>query len=67
MDFIANQKPQIEQMLQDIGVENIEALFKAIPENLRVKKPLKDDGFSELEGLDALKLLGNKNTFDKEP
>jgi glycine dehydrogenase subunit 1 len=65
VDFIANQKPQIDQMVQDIEIENIEALFKAIPDNLRTQKPLKDDGLSECEGLNALRLLSNKNTFSK--
>lgn len=63
MDFISNQKPQIEAMLKTIGVENVDALFCDIPDNLKLSRPDEDDGLSEFEGMQLVKEIAAKNTF----
>lgn len=63
MDFISNQKPQIEEMLAAIGIKSIEELFASIPATFQVKPPLQDDGLSEYEGLRLMEELACKNTF----
>lgn len=63
MDFISNQDPQIEAMLEALNVESIEELFEAIPETLRLLKPSADDGLSEYEGMLLMESLAAKNTF----
>lgn len=40
MSYIPHTEKDIQEMLKVIGVESVEDLFKAIPDNLRVKKPL---------------------------
>ena len=40
MDFISNQKPQIEEMLALIGIHSIEDLFESVPAQLQLKPPL---------------------------
>lgn len=63
MDFVSNQKLQIEAMLQEIGVASIEALFDAIPDSLKHPPPLQDDGLSEFEGLQLMESLAQKNSY----
>lgn len=63
MDFISNQENQITAMLKSIGVENVDALFCAIPQNLRLASPDEDDGLSEFEGMQLIKEIAAKNTF----
>lgn len=63
MDFVSNQEPQIQEMLAAIGVESIDALFAAIPRELRLPRPAEDDGISEFEGIQLMESLGRKNTF----
>ena len=40
MRFIPHTERDVEQMLDAIGVPNLEALFSAIPEKLRLGRPL---------------------------
>ncbi len=63
MDFISNQKPQIEEMLQEIGISCIEELFDAIPQSLKIPSPVEDDGLSESEGLQLMQSLANLNSY----
>lgn len=64
MDFVSNQTPQIEEMLATIGVPTIEALFEAIPQQLRqFTRSDQDDGLSEFEGKRLIESLAAKNTF----
>ncbi len=63
MDFIGNQQPQIDEMLQDIGISSVEELFQDIPDRLRLPKPERDDGLSEYEGMRHMEELANKNSF----
>ncbi|MCB1112518.1 MAG: aminomethyl-transferring glycine dehydrogenase subunit GcvPA [Chlamydiales bacterium] len=62
MDFVANQEPQITEMLKAIGVSSIDELFRDIPASLRQPKPAKDDGLSEYEGIKLMESLADKNT-----
>lgn len=63
MDFISNQKPQIDEMLASLGIEKMEELFESIPDALKLLPPLQDDGLSEYEGLRLVESLAAKNTF----
>lgn len=65
MDYVANQKQQIEEMLKEIGALSIEELFHAVPRHLFLPKPTRDDGISEMEGMKLMEHLGQKNTFFK--
>jgi glycine dehydrogenase subunit 1 len=63
MDFISNQEPQIKEMLHDLGIENIDALFHDIPLKLKLSRPSEDDGLSEYEGMCLMEDLAAKNSF----
>lgn len=63
MDFIANQQPQLKEMLQAIGISDPMDLFSAIPRKLLLKRPEMDDGLSEYEGIKLMERLASKNTF----
>lgn len=63
MDFVANQKEQIDEMLKVIGVDSIDALFAAIPSALRRARPTEDDGLSEFEGLQLMEALSKENRY----
>jgi len=63
MDFIPNKEFQVQEMLKAIGVASIEELFRDIPQNLRRKSPVVDDGLSEREGMLLMEDLAAKNTF----
>lgn len=63
MDFISNKKQQIAEMLKTLGIQHIDALFKAIPENLKIPPPATDDGLSEFEALQTMEDLARENTF----
>ena len=63
MDFVANQEPQIQEMLKVIGVDSIDELFSSIDASLKLPPPLLDDGYSELEGKRRIESLAKKNTF----
>src|SRR5262245_33949422 len=63
MDFISNKELQIQEMLKEIGVKNIEDLFAAVPEQLRLPKEHIEDGLSEYEGMKLMESLASKNTF----
>jgi glycine dehydrogenase subunit 1 len=65
MDFVSNKDQQLRQMLEIIGVEKIEELFTAIPESLRLQRPLIDDGLSEYEGMKLMEALSEKNTYSQ--
>lgn len=63
MDFVSNQKPQIDAMLQEIGIGSIEELFEVIPQSLRISAPTDQDGLSEFEGLQLMEALSKKNSY----
>ena len=63
MDFISNQKPQIQEMLEVLGFESIDQLFSSIPSNLKRPVPLAEDGLSEFEGFKWMEKLAHTNTY----
>lgn len=63
MDFISNQKPQIQEMLRAIGVSDVEELFTSVPRALKHPPIKDDDGLSEFEGMQLMEELAAKNTF----
>ncbi len=63
MDFISNQEPQIKEMLEFLGLTSLDQLFSAIPANLKLAAPLKEDGLSEYEGMALINQLASRNTF----
>lgn len=63
MDFAANKKPQIEEMLKVLGIKDISELFSVIPDHLQLEAPLEDDGMSEFEGMKCLEKISSMNTF----
>ncbi len=65
MDFISNQEPQIQQMLNTIGVNSIEDLFCDVPAELLMSRPENDDGLSEMEGLQLMQSLEDKNSYSQ--
>jgi glycine dehydrogenase subunit 1 len=65
MDFVANQKPQIDEMLRELGIETIDALFAAIPEQLKHAPPQEDDGMSEWEVMQHMEKLAAENNLER--
>jgi glycine dehydrogenase subunit 1 len=63
MDFISNQEPQIQEMLKVLGISDIDALFADIPAQIKLSRPMVDDGLSEYEGSRLMESLAAKNTF----
>ncbi len=63
MDFVSNRTPQIQEMLKAIGVADVDALFKAIPERIQLPRPSSDDGLSEFEGMRHMEALAAKNHY----
>jgi glycine dehydrogenase subunit 1 len=63
MDYVANREQQIETMLKELGIADISELFVDIPKNLLRPKPIADDGLSEMEGLNRMKSLAEKNSY----
>lgn len=63
MDYVSNKKAQVQEMLNVLGIESVDALFNAIPKSLFHQKPSQDDGLSESELLQLFEKMGNKNTF----
>lgn len=63
MDFVSNQEPQIKEILETIGVQNIEELFENVPNELKIDRPILDDGLSEFEGMQLMDRLAAKNQF----
>ncbi len=60
--YIPNTEEDQKEMLKEIGVESIEALFCAIPQNLRLKTDLNlPSSLSEMELVKELKGLCGKN------
>lgn len=50
MPFIPHTDEDIQEMLAEIGVDNIESLYSEIPSSLRLKKPLNiPEGMNEFE------------------
>ncbi|MBI3754991.1 MAG: aminomethyl-transferring glycine dehydrogenase subunit GcvPA, partial [Deltaproteobacteria bacterium] len=62
MSYIPHTEKDIQEMLDAVGVASVEELFKPIPDNLRLKKPLNlPASLSEQELHQKLSALGKKN------
>ena len=60
--YIPNTKECQRQMLETIGLNSLENLFQAIPQEIRIKTGLKlETGLSELELMHQMKTLTEKN------
>lgn len=60
--YIGNTNEDRAQMLEEIGVESIEALFKAVPDSVFLKDRLNiPDAQSEMELVKNIKSLSDKN------
>ncbi|MEK7689297.1 MAG: aminomethyl-transferring glycine dehydrogenase subunit GcvPA [Deltaproteobacteria bacterium] len=67
MSYIPHTEKDIQEMLKVIGAEFVEDLFKAIPDNLRVKKPLNLPApLSEQELIQEMTTLSIKNATVEE-
>lgn len=65
--YIPNTDLDQEKMLKDIGMDNIEDLFKDIPNNLRLNERLNiNEPMSELEVSRKLKNLSEKNLSNED-
>ena len=60
MKFIPNS-PIKSDMLNEIGLSNIDELFSDIPKKIRVKKLHLSDGLSQQDVETHLRKIGNKN------
>ena len=62
MRYIPHTEAEIEQMLDVIGLPNIEALFSYVPEKYRLNRPLQiPEAASEQEVLAELTALAQRN------
>ncbi len=60
--YIGNTNADREQMLKETGFENIDSLFKAVPDSVRLKADLNiPEALSEMELVKQMKTLSNKN------
>ncbi|QHQ61780.1 aminomethyl-transferring glycine dehydrogenase subunit GcvPA [Anaerocolumna sedimenticola] len=60
--YVPNTKKEQQEMLASMGYSSIEELFSAIPEEVRMKKPLDiPDGLSEMEVRNKLTRIAEKN------
>ncbi len=60
--YIPNTEMDARDMMDVIGIKNMDELFRDIPDNLILKEPLKlDPGMSEPEIVDKMKELGGRN------
>ncbi|MGM0436991.1 MAG: aminomethyl-transferring glycine dehydrogenase subunit GcvPA [Bacillota bacterium] len=63
MDYISNTPQERKNMLEEIGVEEVEELFTAVPEKVRFNKEFDlPAGISELELLNLVKEKAEKNS-----
>ena len=51
MDFISNKSLKSMRCCKPSGLHALDDLFEAIPAALKLKRPSRDDGISEYEGL----------------
>lgn len=61
MDFIPHDNKTILKMLKRLGVNNIEELFRDIPEDIRIQDLQIEDGLSESDLYENLVSLSKKN------
>jgi len=61
MPYLPNTDDDRRKMLEKIGVAKIEDLFKTIPDDLRLKRPLDIPSLSEMELLREIEKLAKEN------
>ncbi len=61
MDFVPHDEETIKDMLEKIGVENIDSLYVDIPNNLKIKDLNIPEGLTESDLLKKLTELSEKN------
>lgn len=67
MRYLPHTPKEIQEMLQTIGVRNLEDLFSTIPEPLRLKRPLDlPESLSEIELRNHLRNISRKNAHGEE-
>lgn len=60
--YVPNTKDEQEQMLKVIGLDSMDGLFEAIPEDVKLKAPLNiPKGMSELEVSERMRAIASKN------
>ncbi|MEI8125125.1 MAG: aminomethyl-transferring glycine dehydrogenase subunit GcvPA [Parachlamydiaceae bacterium] len=63
MDFISNQRVQVDAMLAALKIRSVEELFCNIPKDLLLAGLQEDDGVSEFEGMALMQTIAAENTF----
>lgn len=67
MRYLPHTPAETEEMLRTVGVESIDQLFRTIPENLRLKRPLElPSPLTEIELRHHLRELSRHNTHGEE-
>jgi len=66
VSFIPNTGAERAEMLKAIGVSSVEELFSDIPAHLRIKGLDLPEGISEIEALDAVDSLAERNVQTKK-
>jgi glycine cleavage system P protein (glycine dehydrogenase) subunit 1 len=65
MRYIPNSPEERENMLADIGLTSAADLFRSIPEDIQLNRPLKiTDPLAESEVIDAMERMAAKNTAE---
>ena len=60
--YVPSTQAQREQMLRAVGLENIMDLYRDVPEQMLLRKPLNiPDGMSELEASRAVSAMAAEN------
>ncbi|MEI8364912.1 MAG: aminomethyl-transferring glycine dehydrogenase subunit GcvPA [Parachlamydiaceae bacterium] len=65
MDFISNQKAQVDAMLASLHIGSVDELFQSIPKDLLLPQQANEDGVSEFEGMSLMREIAAKNTFGR--
>ena len=63
-NFLVHNEETIKEMCSEIGVNNVEDLFKQIPQEIRMKELNLPDGLSEMETQRQVKKLARENKSD---
>lgn len=63
-NFLVHNKKNTQEMCQTIGINNVEDLFKQIPQSVRMKKLDLAEGLSEMETQRQVKNLAKANKSD---
>ncbi len=67
MRYIPLSEKEKKEMLKEIGIEQVEELFKTVPDSLRIKHPLRIPGaLSEMELLNKIETTASKNRTVKD-